>query len=212
MPPPLFPLSGDPWTFPPDCGVKCRQPPSLVEAAGPAEFPGRPMLDVAPGDMPDGRFIPPSRCAVFESENRRHPEPSEGAVPTLVPLSACGATEAWLNPPPAGVRTPGEGLAIEEVWPDPLENDCLVPAPLRWMDCRICDTCPSNDCGAAAGRALEKKRGCSPLRGNVDAAAGRLLTDNAERVGTTGRFPAIMRPPRKVSPLTPTGVERPVPN
>jgi hypothetical protein len=125
MPPPLFPLSGDAWTFPPDCGVKCRQPPSLVEAAGPAEFPGRATLDVAPGDMPDGRFIPPSRCAVFELEleNRRHPEPSDGAVPTLAPLSACGATEAWLNPPPAGVRTPGEGLAIEEVWPAPLEND-----------------------------------------------------------------------------------------
>lgn len=186
----------------------------MVEAAGPAEFPGRATLD-APGDVPDGRFIPPSRCAVFESENRRHPEPSEAAgLPVrslleLVPLSACCAPEGLL---PAGVRNPREGLAADEVWLGPLENDGLVPAPLRCIDCRICDTCRSNEGGATAGRVFEKKRCCSPPRGKVEAAAGRLLTDNAARVGTTGRFPAIMRPPRNVWPSTPTGRERPVPN
>jgi hypothetical protein len=164
MPPPLFALSGEPWTFPPDCGVKCRQPPSVVEAAGPAEFPGRATLD-APGDVPDGRFIPPSRCAVFESENRRHPEPSEAAgLPVrsllkLAPLSAGCAPEGLL---PAGVRNPGEGLAVDEVWLGPLENDGLFPAPLLCIDCRICYTCRSNEGGAAAGRVFEKKRICSP--------------------------------------------------
>jgi hypothetical protein len=40
MPPPLFMRlfmrSGEP----PDCGVKCRQSPPLVEASGLGEFPG----------------------------------------------------------------------------------------------------------------------------------------------------------------------------
>lgn len=129
MPAPLFALSGGPCTLPLDRGVKCRQLPSLVVADGPAEFPGRAKLDAAPGDIPDGRVIPPSRCAVFESENRRHPAPLEGEGPpvrsllTPAPLSAWGATEAWLNPPAAGVRNPGEGRAVEKVWLGSLDND-----------------------------------------------------------------------------------------
>ena len=86
-PPPLFTRSAGP---PPDCGVKCRQLPSWVEASGRDEFPGRgtlllnvavpverPVVEFAAG--PAERFMPPSRCAVDESENRRHPAPSEVA-------------------------------------------------------------------------------------------------------------------------------------
>lgn len=192
----------------------------LVEAPAPAELPGRETLDEAPDDIPDERFIPPLDCAEFESANRRHPEPSEAAgLPVrslftlafaLAPRSACCAPEALLNPP-EGVRIPGVGLATP-FWFVPLENVCPEAAPLRWIDCCICDTCLSNDGGAAAGRDFEKNRCCWLPRCNVDAAAGRLVTDNASRVGTTGRFPAIMRPPRKVSPFTPTGLARPVPN
>jgi len=75
IPPPLFTRSGEPpWMFPPDRGVKCRQLSLLVEAAGAVEFPGRgKLLEDAPGDIPEERFIPPLRCAEFVSENRRHP-------------------------------------------------------------------------------------------------------------------------------------------
>ena len=164
--------------------------------------------------MPEERFIPPLACPAFELENRRHPEPSEvEGLPvrslvfmfefTLAPRSACCAPDAPLNPP-AGVRTPGVGLATP-FWFVPLEKVCPEAAPLRCIDCCICDTCRSNDGGAAAGRDFEKKRCCWLPRCNDDVAAGRLVTDNASRVGTTGRFPVIMRPPRKVSPFTPTG-------
>jgi hypothetical protein len=194
--------------------VKCRQLPSLVEASGRDEFPGRgtlllnvavpverPVVEFVAG--PTERFMPPSRCAVDESENRRHPAPSE-VVDLATPSFGVESV------PRAGPWLCTWGLFCTAL--SPLETDWPAPAPLRWIDCCICETCLSNDCGAAAGRDFEKKRCCPPPRGNVEAAAGRLLADNAARVGTTGRFPAIMRPPRKVSPLTPTGVERPVPN
>lgn len=135
--------SAEPCTFPPDCGVKCRQPPSLVEVSGLDEFPGRGTFDIAPGDTPkewfvepfegllegpfetpfpvpfavpiEDRFIAPSRCTVFVSENRRQPELSEAAgrpIRSLLPLaprSACCAPVELLNA--AGVRTPDVGLA-----------------------------------------------------------------------------------------------------
>lgn len=116
------------------------------------------------------------------------------------------------------VRTPGVGLAIEprpvlfaEFWLGPSLLEKVRSAPLRWIDCRICETSLSNDRGAAAGRDFEKNRCCSLPRGIVDAAAGRLLTDSAARVGTTGRFPSIRRPLRKASPFTATAADRPVP-
>ena len=85
MPPPLlFTRSAAP---PPDCGVKCRQLPLLVEALDWGEFPGRAtLLDVVPG--PADRFIEPSRCAGVESENRRHPELSEFVGRAIPPLLA----------------------------------------------------------------------------------------------------------------------------
>lgn len=46
--------------------MKCRHPPSLVEAPAPAELPGRGTLDEAPDDIPDERLIPPLGCAMFE--------------------------------------------------------------------------------------------------------------------------------------------------
>ena len=120
VPPPLFPRSGEPWTLPPDRGVKCRQLSLLPEAAGAVEFPGRgTLLDVPAGDMPEGRFIPPLCCAEFASENRRHPEPSEvvdlpvRSLLKLAPRLDCGAAEPLLNPPLDGVRTPGAGRATE---------------------------------------------------------------------------------------------------
>lgn len=201
--------------FPPDRGVKRRQLSLLLEAAGAVEFPGREtLLDIPAGEVTEGRFIPPLRCAEFVSENRRHPESLEvvGLPLKFAPRSACCAFEL-LKPPLDGVRTPGVGRATEFWFRfSPLENDWPAPSPLRCSDCRICVTWRSNDCGAGIGRAFEKKCCCTPPRGNVDAAAGRLLTDNADRVGTTGRLPAIICPLRKVSPFTPTGVERPVPN
>ena len=109
MPPPLFTRSGELWMFPPDRGAKCRQLSLLVEAPGPAEFPGRGTLSA--GDMPEGRFIPPLRCAEFVSENRRHPESLE--VEGLPVRSACCAAEPLLSPPLDGVRTPGVGRATE---------------------------------------------------------------------------------------------------
>ncbi len=85
MPPPLlFTRSAAP---PPDCGVKCRQLPLLVDASDWGEFPGRgTLLDVVPG--PADRFIEPSRCAGVESENRRHPELSEFVGRAIPPLLA----------------------------------------------------------------------------------------------------------------------------
>jgi hypothetical protein len=102
-------------------------------------------------------------------------------------------------------------VLLAEFWPAPSPLENAWSAPLRWIDCRIRETSLSNDRGAAAGRDFEKKRSCIPPRGMVDAAAGRLLTDSAARVGTTGRFPSILRPPRKTSPLTATAADRPVP-
>ena len=84
MPPPLLlPRSAAP---PPGCGVKCRQLLSLVEASGRDVFPGRTLLDAAPG--PADRFIEPPRCAGVESENRRHPELSEFVGRAIPPLLA----------------------------------------------------------------------------------------------------------------------------
>ena len=99
--------------------------------------------------------------------------------------SRVAATEFWLSP---SSRMSG-----------PLQHRCAAStAASARPDGRT-------TAAQAAGRDFEKKRCCTPPRGIVDAAAGRLVTDNADRVGTTGRFPAIMRPPRKVSPFTPTG-------
>ena len=86
LPPLLFTRSAGP---PPDCGVKCRQLPSLVEASGRDEFPGRGtlLLNVAGG--PAERFMAPSGCAGVESENRRHPEESE-FVGRAIPLLLAG--------------------------------------------------------------------------------------------------------------------------
>ncbi len=87
MPPPLFirlfMRSGEP----PDCGVKCRQSPPLVEASGRGEFPGRGTADIPEGDDRSiGRFMPPGRCAGLELENFRHPAPSEFEGRAIPPL------------------------------------------------------------------------------------------------------------------------------
>ncbi len=64
------------------CGVKCRQLSSFPEDPGLTELSARGALDTAPTDEEpsDDRDIappPPPRCAGDESENRRHPLPSE---------------------------------------------------------------------------------------------------------------------------------------
>lgn len=81
----LFMRSGEP----PDCGVKCRQSPPLVEVSGLGELPGRGTLDIVPGDIRSvGRFMPPERCAGVELENFRHPELSDVEGRRTPPLLA----------------------------------------------------------------------------------------------------------------------------
>src|SRR6478672_12492932 len=79
MPPAFFTRSAE---LPPDCVVKCRQPPSLVEASGRDEFPARgTLLLVGVATEPVERPMAPSCCVGVELENRRHPELSEVADP-----------------------------------------------------------------------------------------------------------------------------------
>lgn len=77
------------------------------------------------------------------------------------------------------------------------------------IDCRSCAVCSWN----VAGRAVvcvPKKRCVPPLR-IVEAAAARPLADKLACVGTTGRFPAIMRAPLSCSPEAAAALPRPVP-
>lgn len=72
--------------------------------------------------------------------------------------------------------------------------------------------CCWNDAGRAAFPALPKKRCCGPALRTVDGAAARPLADKLALVGTTGRFPVIMRAFLNCAPLTGTALPLCVPN
>lgn len=98
------------------------------------------------------------------------------------------------------------------------ENELLLKRPPAgtaptWfccIDCRRLDVC----CWKDAGRMLlcvDPKKRCAPPFRMVPAAGARPLADKLARVGTTGRFPAIMRAPPiccRVAAIAPT---RPAP-
>ena len=239
MPPPLFMRlfmrSGEP----PDCGVKCRQSPPLVEAPWPRRISRPRNIGHPRGRRPSsGRFIPPGRCAGIELENFRHPEPSEfegraipplpageDIVPRAPPLSlyiltlatgfAPGPSRSAQSPGFPGELAPRSACCCGRVSPNSRRRPCnrtapgavrgilAGPSPSRMSVPR---RCAGSTAASATPAVVERwRRGCrprssrrsavaAPPRGIVDAAAGRLVTDNAARVGTTGRFPVDHAP------------------
>ena len=105
--------------FPPDCGVKCRQLSSLLEASGADEFPGREiLLDVPAGEMPRRTIhytIPLRRIRIGKSSpsgtvgSRR---PSAQIRAALGPLRV-RVIEAAAGGSTHSRRGPGGGILVE---------------------------------------------------------------------------------------------------
>ena len=74
-----------------------------------------------------------------------------------------------------------------------------------------CAACEEKDSGRAAGVLLEKKLCCELMREVVAELTGRSEARRLSRVGTTGRLPVIMRPPRKSAAATLRGITEPRP-
>jgi hypothetical protein len=120
---------------------------------------------------------------------------------------------------PAESRPAELGPALD-LWVVPAPRsptpDAFVPLPpctaATWfccIDCRSCAVCCWNDAGRAVF-CVPKKR-CAPALRMVEGAAARPLADKLACVGTTGRFPAIMRAPLSCSPVAATALTRPAP-
>jgi hypothetical protein len=127
---------------------------------------------------------------------------ANGRYPPRFPFCTVAGLPAllvgWLFIPRLGAGVPALGLCIV-----PLAAALVPLAATRppactgvtWLCCMDCckrAACCWNGTGRVALAVLPKKCWGPPLR-IVDGAAGRPLADKLARVGTTGRFPVIMR-------------------
>jgi hypothetical protein len=132
--------------------------------------------------------------------------------------SDCPASERAAPPPSlpdAGVPALGLPAPAEAAVRASVEPVTACPPALmgeKWFCCIVCckfAACCSNDCVCAV--LCVPKKCCAPPLRMVDGAAARPLADRLARVGTTGKFPVIMRAPLNCSCVAATALTRPVP-
>src|SRR5712692_9787134 len=193
-------------------GVKGRYPPPLTLSHDRLVTDGLEPDQLEPEDRlmlagPLGRVV-----LLFGGVNGRKPPRFPFSADGVVLRCVCtlaGADERGLPAllvgglfvPRLGAGVPALGLCIVPAAAVPRS-----PAPLAatrppactgvtWLCCMDCckrAACCWNGTGRGAFAVLPKKCCGPPLR-IVDGAAGRPLADKLARVGTTGRFPVIMR-------------------
>lgn len=92
--------------------------------------------------------------------------------------------------------------------PDPLIG---WNRPVRTIASFTRDACEEKGSGRAAGELLEKKLRCDIRRDVAAELTARFEVRRLSRVGTTGRFPVIMRALRISEAATPCGKAEPRP-
>lgn len=136
----------------------------------------------------------PLFCEAVGGANGRYPPRFPFCTVAGLPALLVG----WLFTPRLGADVPALGFCIV-----PLEAALVPLAATRppactgvtWLCCMDCCR-RAACCWKGTGRdalAVLPKKCCGPPLRIVDGAAGRPLADKLARVGTTGRFPVIMR-------------------